>query len=159
MHCRNWFGNGDTSDEDSDGPAEAKEMKKKFKESLSKLFDCNISDLVYFVNANRMVDVVSGTFTVERAGESIYVMTNKALRNPVIGFVINTGSEAHSFVSGDWHYACLLTDQNSKKKFAFVFGELYVKKHLLRGEGAASVNDDQQNDQFTYNIEQFRFKK
>lgn len=147
------------SDEDFDGSAESNEdtPKKKLKDTLKEHFKCNIRDLTFFVNARRIDDIIAGRFTIKRDSKSIFVMMNNTLPEPVIGFAINTRSDAHSFNVGVWNYACVLTDQNSKQNFAFIFGDLYVLKYRLRKD-RTTVEHDVQKGLFTYNIENFLYK-
>lgn len=104
-----------------------------------------------------MNDIIAGKFTVERDSESIFLMISNSLPESVIGFVINTDSDTHSFIGGDWNYACLLTDQSSKQNFAFVFGDLYANKYQMRND-ETTLKYDIQKDQFTYNIDNFQYK-
>ncbi len=155
--------NDSTSDEDFEGSVDTndKKFKEKFKRSLKGHFNCNLRELTFFINAGRMDDILKGNFTVERDNESIFVIMNNNIPGQVIGFVINTDSELHTFIGGDWHYACLLTDTNSKQNFAFVFGDLYLNKYRdsYDDDGVPSFKYDIQKDQFTYNIENFLYKK
>lgn len=157
MHYRNWnYGEDKLSDSDVDEAEEA--FKENFIQSLKDRFKCNLRDLTFFVKAERLKDIIAGTFTLEQDTDSILVMMNNALPDPVIGYVINTDSDADVFVDGDWNYACLLTDAKSKLDFAFVFGDLYVNKHLRRGNRGTFTHDIQK-DQFTYNIEDFLYRE
>lgn len=155
---RNWGCDDDDSTfssdfEDNNRSEETSDMKfmDEFKKSLKSHFHCNLRDLTFFLNADRIDDIIAGKYEVERDSESTFVMMSN---NSVIGFVINTDSDAHTFIGGDWHYACLLTDQSSRQNFAFVFGDLYVNKYR-ESDHETPIKYDIQKDQFTYKIEDF----